>query len=119
MNGGEDDGDLMFVPHIADAREKGLNGREVVDFGSGLSHAGGVKVTDFLLAGCTRGNGGFVFLKDLTKDGSVPLLEDAAGAPAGLVGGNGISGVHPGTGILMEIDAGVDGGVDAGDVDVL
>jgi hypothetical protein len=119
VDGCEDDRNLMFIPHIADAREKRPNGREVVDFGACLGCAGGVEVADLLFSGGAGGAGCFVFLQDPAEDGSVPLLEDAARAPRDLVGRNGVGGEYAGADVLVEIDARADGGVDVRDVDVL
>jgi hypothetical protein len=119
VDGGERGGDVALAGHGVDASEQRLDGGKVVGGGGGLGHAGGVEVADLLLVGGAGGVGSLVLIEGLAENGAVPLLERAEGAPGGLVGRDGVGGEDLVAGVLMEVDAGIDRGVDLGDVDVL
>ena len=95
-----------------DPLQLGLQRVETPRLDSRLVHAGGVKVTDHPLHPATPGVRRRRFLENLPQDREVALLQLAAAPPGPPVGRDRVA-LHPrAAGVLVEIDAGIDAGVE-------
>ena len=101
---------------VGDEAEAGDGGGDAGLVDGGGVHAGGEVVTDLLLDGVAVLGGGCV-LEDAPEELLVLVGELAVDAPGGLVGGDGVVLLPAAAGELVEVDAGVDGAVEVGEVE--
>jgi hypothetical protein len=100
-----------------DLTEQGLDGSEAFLVDERGVEAGGVVVADLLLVGGTAGRGLLVLGEDAAELLVVDVVEDVELVDAALVGGDGVVGGEAAAGELVEVLAGVGGGVDGGEIE--
>ena len=112
-----DEGEEVGLGDVVDLVEEGLDGGEALLVDEGGVHAGGVVVADFLLVGSAGRVGRGVLGEDAVELLGVDVCEGVELVDAGLVGGNGMVLGEVAAGELVEVVAGVGGGVDGGGVE--
>ena len=115
VEGGEGGDELLCGCEGVDDAETGAAGVDAGFVDGGGIHAGGEVVADLLLDGGAVGGG--CVLEDAPEEVLVVVGELAVDAPGGLVGGDGVVLLPAAAGVLVEVVAGVDGAVEAGEIE--
>ncbi len=116
MEGGDGGDERVAGVEVVDVRRAGIGGLDAGFVDGGGVHAGGEVVADLLLDGVAVFSGGCV-LQDAPEELLVVVGELGVDAPGGLIGGDGVVLLPAAAGELVEVDAGVDGAVEVGDVE--
>ncbi len=116
VDDGDGSDDRVAGLEADDEAEAGDGGGDAGFVDGGGVHAGGEVVTDLLLDGVAVFGGGCV-LEDSPEELLVLVGELGVDAPGGLVGGDGVVLLPASAGELVEVDAGVDGAVEVGEVE--
>lgn len=117
LKGGDGLDELGAGVEVVDAGELRGEGFEAGGVDGGGVHAGGEEVAYLLLDGRAIGGGDGIFLEDSPKELLVVVGELAVDGPGGLVSGDGIFGLPAAAGEFVEVGAGVDGAVEAGEIE--